>query len=382
MAALLLGIAGTTWGLLERVREAKEKEAARQLESKRSRGERLAKLEAQAQKAVAVEQQNRAEAGERLASERLVLVEAEKVRAETEQSISDAVRFFLQRRLLGQADVEVQANTLLEISGRESVSRAKRNPTIRELLDRAALEMTPENIEDNFPGMPLVQAEILQTLAQTYDDIGELDRAIEFYKRSLELRRRCLAPTDYRIFSSLNNLGYAYRLRGNFSESAKQHEEMLALLESPERVDPSNPGSVSVVKMTPELKREAFGATMCNLGAALLDLGRNEEATQYLEKARQSSEELSGPFHPDTLAVLNNLAMAYEITGRLEKYQSLRSELYHRALKHLGPDHPQTLHYMTGFALVCRTSGRLDEMRELNRERCGCLRRSSVRNTG
>ncbi len=368
LLVLLLGVAGTSWGLLSARGEANEKELARQQEAERAEGERVAKLEAQAQRALAIEQQKRAEASERLASERLVQVEGEKVRALAEQQISEAVRFFLQRRLLGQADVEEQANTLLEIGGVESVSRAKRNPTIRELLDRAALEMTPDKIDETFPGMPLIHAEILQTLGQSYDDIGELDQAIGFFQRSLAIRRQHLSRYDYRMYASLNNLGYAYRLKGDFAQSAKLHAEVLALLESVDRENSTASNESAEVEMTPQLRQHSISATLCNLGATLLDLGQPEEARQYLERARLLTEEILGADHPNSLAVLNNLAFAYEETGRLEEYRSLRADLYRRAQQHLGPEHPSTLLYMNSYALMCRSDGRLDEARDLNRE--------------
>ena len=133
---------------------------------------------------IANRQRDRAEAGENLATERLAQVEAEKQRveeqrkraeeerkkaekeckkAEEERQIAQAVRDFLQIKLLGQADARQQANSLLRGGG--SSAAAKENPTIRELLDRAAAELAPETIEANFPNQPLLQAQILRPSA-------------------------------------------------------------------------------------------------------------------------------------------------------------------------------------------------------------------------
>ena len=91
LLALLVGIGGTTFGLVRAKR-----------------------------------QQQRAEAGERLADERLVQVEAEKKKAEDEKQVAQAVRDFLQNKLLGQADTRNQANALLKAGG--SPSEAKLIP--------------------------------------------------------------------------------------------------------------------------------------------------------------------------------------------------------------------------------------------------------------
>src|SRR4051794_38895141 len=63
------------------------------------------------------------------------------------------------------------ANALRQAGGPSA--DAKYNPTVRELLDRAAAELAPDKIEAQFPKQPLVQAEILQTIGNTYRGIGE-----------------------------------------------------------------------------------------------------------------------------------------------------------------------------------------------------------------
>lgn len=54
------------------------------------------------QRQIAQQQQQRAEAGERLAGERLIQVEAEKKEAEEGRQVAQAVRYFLQSKLLGR----------------------------------------------------------------------------------------------------------------------------------------------------------------------------------------------------------------------------------------------------------------------------------------
>src|SRR5208337_4460766 len=93
LLALLAGMAGATWGLLE-ARWQRDRAEAKQADAERQR--------------------TRAEAGEKLAGERLVLVDAEKKKVEEERQIAQAVRYFLQYKLLGQADKRTQANALLQ----------------------------------------------------------------------------------------------------------------------------------------------------------------------------------------------------------------------------------------------------------------------------
>jgi eukaryotic-like serine/threonine-protein kinase len=197
LLALLAGIAGTTFGLIRA-------EKARAAETERAEGERVAKVDAEARRSEAEAPRVRAEAGEKLASQRLVQVEAEKQKAEEEKRIAQAGRDFLQMKLLLQADWRAQANALLRAGG--SAAEAKENPTIRELLDRAAKELAPDSIEANFPKEPLLQAELLQTVGFTYRGIGDYERTIEFLQRLATLRKQHLGPDHRDTLTALHSL--------------------------------------------------------------------------------------------------------------------------------------------------------------------------------
>ncbi len=171
LLALVAGMVGTTLGLIRA-------DKARAAEAERAEGERLAKVDAEARRTEAETQKGRAEANEKLAGERLGQVEAEKAKVEQEKRIAQAVRDFLQHKLLGQADTRTQADALLRVGG--LAAEAKENPTIRELLDRASRELAEDRIEANFPQQPLVQAAILKTVGVTLMGVGEYERAIAF----------------------------------------------------------------------------------------------------------------------------------------------------------------------------------------------------------
>ena len=136
-------------------------------------------------------------------------VEAEKKKTEEEKKIAIAVKDFLENKLLGQADVRTQADALLKAAA--LAAEAKTNPTIGELLDRAAVELSEAKIEANFPGQPLLQAELLFTVGNTYRGVGAFERAIGFLQRSVALRKQHLGPDHPDTLTSMNNLALAYR---------------------------------------------------------------------------------------------------------------------------------------------------------------------------
>ncbi|MGA2256594.1 MAG: serine/threonine-protein kinase, partial [Thermoguttaceae bacterium] len=369
LLALLAGMAGTTWGLIEARRQRDRAEAARQSEAERAEGERLAKtaaraaeeealkaqraataraegerlakLDAEARQAEAERQKSRAETGEKLASERLVQVAAEKMKAEEEKKIALSVRDFLQNKLLGQADPRTQANALLRSGG--LAAEAKQNPTIRELLDRAAQELAAERIDANFPNQPLLQAEILQTVGRTFRGVGEYERAMGFLERSEALYRQHLGPDHLNTLFAMNDLAMAYRAAGKPDLALPLFEETLKLTNA--RLGPNHPDTLM---------------SMNNLATAYLGAGKPDLALPLFEETLKLRKANSGPDHPDTLQIMNNLATAHAAAGKLE----LAIPLYEEALKlmkaKLGPDHPVTLQIMNNLATAYLGAGKLD----------------------
>ena len=196
---------------LKALRERDGAEHARQSEVERAKGERLAKLDAEAKQTEAERQKRRAEAGEK--------------QAEEEKQIAQAVQDFLRYKLLRQADSWTQADTLLQAGGLSADT--KENPTIRELLDRAAKELAPETINANFPSQPLVQAEILRTVGDTYCGVGEYERAIGFLERSVALSRQLLGPDHPETLTSKNNIASTYQAAGKLDLALPLFEETL-----------------------------------------------------------------------------------------------------------------------------------------------------------
>jgi tetratricopeptide (TPR) repeat protein len=231
LLALVAGAVGTTLGLIEARRQTAFAIAAQQAEAERTEGERLAKLDAEAKKAEAEQAQARAEAGEKLAEDRLVEVA-------TEKQIAKAVKDFLQTKLLAQADTTAQADALLKAGG--MAGEAKFNPTILELLDRAALELAPEKIETNFPNQPLVQAEILRTVGETYCGVGEAAKALPFLTRSVDLFSRHLGSDHKNTLDSMNNLAITMESIGDCYRDSGKVDEAIAAYREAARLDPEH----------------------------------------------------------------------------------------------------------------------------------------------
>lgn len=332
--ALLVGIAGTTFGLIRA-------EQQRSIAERAAEAERLAKLDAEEKRTEAEKQQRRAQAGEKLAGERLVQVEAEKKRAEDERSIAVAVKDFLQGKLLGQADVTAQANTLLTAGG--LAAEAKKDPTIRELLNRAAVELSSQKIEYNFPNQPLLQAEILLTVGNTFRAVGSYDRAISFLQRSVAQFKDKLGAEHPDTLASMYSLAVAYQSDGKVDLALSLHKKTLELKKV--LLGPEDPETLN---------------SMGNLAIAYTQAGKHDLALPLFEQSLKIFNETLGPEHPQTLISMHNLAWNYAAANKPDLALPRFEETLRLFKEIIGPDHPHTLICMHNLSWAYTAANKLD----------------------
>jgi serine/threonine protein kinase/Tfp pilus assembly protein PilF len=280
-------------------------------------------------------ERERAEANEKQANE-------ERRRAEEKAQIARAVRNFLENKLLLQADPVHQAKALLVAGG--SSAEVKSNPTIRELLDRAAREVTPDKIEAQFPNQPVVQADILQTIGLAYDGIGAYGPAIAHLERARDLLESALGPDDLDSLRSVNNLALSYQSIGKLPEAIRLFEQ------TRER---------QIKNLGPDHKETLV--TLMNLAVAYKDFSRTAEAIPLLEQVRDKQIEKLGPDHPDTFNAVNNLAVAYHTAGNLPEAIRLYEQLRDKRIEKQGPEHPETLITLLNLAIAYRDARKLSD---------------------
>jgi tetratricopeptide (TPR) repeat protein len=310
---LVIGIVGTTWGLVRA-------EKARQAETERAQGEQLAR-------------QHEAEQRQ--------LAEANARQAVAEKQIAEAVRQFLQRDLLRQADATAQANAVRQLGGD---FETKKNPTIEELLDRAAAELTPAKIEAKFPGHGEVQASILRTVGETYQGIAEFGKAAEFLARAADGYRSALGPGHPETLAALNNLAGAYRDDGKYLQAIALYEQV-----RDGRIKQLGADHLDTLN------------TLSNLAGAYEWAGKLSEAIALYEQVRDVQVKRLGDEHPDTLTTLRSLAEAYGYAGKLSQAIALHEQVRDVQVKKWGFDHPETINNLMNLGAIYVHVGRLAE---------------------
>jgi len=191
-------------------------------------------------------------------------------------------------------------------------------------------------------------ADTLYFLGVVHDDQGQYEEAASLHRQALDIRSRKLKPDDPEVARSLNSLGIVFWNLGKYADAEPLLEKSLAI------------------------KEKALGSDHQELVSSLINLGvlkhaqrKFEEAEPFFERALAISEKKLDPDHPDLGTILNNLGSLYEDQGR-----RLDAEpVYKRSLaiweKALGPDHPDVAIGVHNLANLYRNLGKYAEAEPL-----------------
>ncbi len=228
-----------------------------------------------------------------------------------EAAISKAINDFLEKDLLGQADIGNQP------AGTERNKDLK----VRELLDRAAL-----NIAGKFAGQPRTEAAILRTLGKAYQALGEFPEAQRHLDRSLQLRQETMGPDHPDALQSMSDLASLHSARSQYDEAERLYRSVL------------------------ETRRAKLGAdhadtlqTTNDLGVLLLECGRYKEAEQLLTSVLETRRAKLGSDHLDTCESSYEVAILKMTLGQYQEAEALYKHALEGRCATLGPDHPLTL---------------------------------------
>lgn len=328
IAVLLVGMIGTTWGLLHA--NAKEKEAL-----------------------LSAEHEHRAKIAE----------SEQRQKAQTKEAEIQAVLEFVENKILAAARPQG-----LEMG-------LGRNVMLKE-----ALETALKSISDDFVTQPVVEARIRMTIGKSFDYLGEVEIAAEQYMRCYELRMKHLGPQHNDTLLSLLALANMHATLGQHQEALKARElayqlaqkhlgqahhttqmAMNNLAGSYDKFD-RKPEALALREEVLKLARVHRGLgnaftmlCMNNLGVNYFEVGRQAEALALLNEGIELQKKYLGNSHPQTLNTMDSLA---ECLGQMHRHEEAR-ELYEYIFKQqqdkLGLDHLETL-YTTVELSNCYTS--------------------------
>jgi serine/threonine protein kinase len=295
---------------------------------------------------------------------------------EQEAAITRAVNEFLQKDLLGQADIANQPFLRHRT--------AERNPkvTVRELLDRAAKEID----KGKFRGQPRTEAALRLTIGDAYRALGRYDEAERHLQASADLRAAERGAGHPDTLTSKKSLAGLYDDRGEFAKAEALFLEVVqgrtARLgrDHPDTLTSKNGlallyANQNRLRRAERLAREVLEARMAKLGAdhpdtvnsqfilaiVYRDQGRDAEAEPLLLAVIKARKAKLGHDHPETLWSKWGLGILYYNRARYAKGEQLMQEVVQISRAKLGVDHPTTLFFQNGLAMGYDMQGRYDK---------------------
>ena len=361
----LLGLAGTTWGMVEKQRQARDAQEAR----------------AEAEDAMNKTKEAMADSERAMAETRLAMEATAEAMEEARQqaAIAEAVNRFLNEDLL--------ASVAPDMAGRDV--------TVMHILDRAARQVNTQ-----FADQPRVMATLHHTIGKAYLALGRLQDAEPHLDRAVHIRRRELGEQDRETIAAEASLASLYLHRGRYSDAETLYVSLLErgrqVLEAGDATLFGIMNNLAVAYMglarfsdAEALLAKAVSDAEAALGidhsvtikmlGSLANLaearGNGTEAERLLNETLVRQKRALGEDHIDVLLTQSNLAMIYRSHGRLDEAERLQTEVLAGRRRLLGNDHPETFSAMTNLALIYRTLARDEEAGKLLEEAVGVARR-------
>lgn len=218
-------------------------------------------------------------------------------------------------------------------------------------LQDNVFEPTVRAIDEEFAAQPLVQAQLMQALSMTMGELGLIEAATRAQQRALDIRLRESGEDDADTLISINDMGSRLSSQGRYEEAETY---IRRALEGRRRLlGEDHPDTL---------------ASLNNLGAVLWHQGRLDEAKALMLQSLEGRRGVLGEDHPSTLLLLNNLGGLHYAQGEAElAEQYLRRALEGRR-RVLGEDHPKTLSTLGNLGAVVALQGRFDEAAQIARE--------------
>ena len=256
----------------------------------------------------------------------------------------------------------------------------------KKTLHANILNPSAEAISSQFSDKPLVRANLLQTLGQTFLEIGLVTEPTEILHTALQLRREHQGNDHPDTLTMVNSMGTLLEAQGKLDEAMPYYKEALegrrrvqgndhpdtlisinsmgSLLQADGKLDEAIP----YYKEALEGSRREMGndhpntlAYINNMGSLLEDQGKQDEAMPYYKEALNGFRRQLGNDHPSTLMLINNMGYLLQADGKLDEAMPYYKEALEGSRREMGNDHPNTLILINNMGGLLQAQGKLDE---------------------
>lgn len=180
--------------------------------------------------------------------------------------------------------------------------------TVYDLLERGKGNIS--KLDKNFPA----KAGILESLAESYTNLGNYEEAEELYNRALSILNTS-NPDQAKLADLTYRMGSMYSSQRNYVKSAHYYDQALQLLD--QKYD-----SLSIIKKA---------NIQSGYGNVIAELGNSQLAALYMEKSLNMLA-LSASKEADLRGIKINLAKAYRHNNEYQKSE----ELYRKIINEMN----------------------------------------------
>ncbi|MEM1025635.1 MAG: serine/threonine-protein kinase [Myxococcota bacterium] len=230
---------------------------------------------------------------------------------------------------------------LTDMLGAANPRSGGKDVTVAQVLDDAG-----ERIETAYPDKPLVAGRLWRTLGEAYFGLGLPHQAVAVLRRAVAALSEATGSTSLEVLAARRELG-----RALFEDEDHTYDE--AMLE---------------VRAVLEDYREQLEPTDLRIaetlgGMAMIEMfaGSYEKSLEYMEEAKEiadRSRSLPTRLRVDLCALQGNVHMR---EGTHHEGLVLFKACVEDVMDRLGPDHPDTLDLLEGMALTYRNLGQLED---------------------
>jgi eukaryotic-like serine/threonine-protein kinase len=258
----------------------------------------------------------------------------------------DSARANLERALaigesaLGRDDPDL-AQTLLTLGGLYTSTGA---PADGKLLFERALAIR----QKAFGAEAAEVAIIWNALGTAQSRLGEHQQAIASHERALAIDEKVSGPDHVSVAVTLMNIGIAHWRQKQFAEAREPCERALAIYEK--RLGPDHPH---------------VALSLDALGEVLARLGERAEARRLLERGLALREALYGPDQSGVALSLSHLASLSRDEGRYDEARPLYERAQAIFEASYGPEHEYATENLAELARLERAAGRSARAEEL-----------------
>ncbi|MGE5342484.1 MAG: tetratricopeptide repeat protein [Candidatus Omnitrophota bacterium] len=190
-------------------------------------------------------------------------------------------------------------------------------------------------------------AALANNLSTIYHDTGQLDRALEFQLKAIEIRESVLDSQHPDLATSTNNVSMIYQDMGQLDRALEFQLKAMEIYES-----------------VLDLQHPLLATSYNNVSTIYHGMGQLDRALEFQLKALKIVEEVLDHNHPYLASSYNNVSMIYQDMGQLD--QALEFQLKAIEIREavLDSQHPSLATSYNNVSGIYRALGELDRALE------------------